>query len=225
VFSTNTRQTCKVVLERRGTKAGSFPVRIESILIPDETAKQMLCQSVLINHSESHDGQEDQRTSETDTPKAQAAAEMIVAGDAVRTIASLHKAAERIESLREERDFAERLLAAAPAIVLVLDLDGRIVRFNRCFEDLTGYRLEEVRGTDWFSTFLPGNNHEQVRGAFMRTLWGEIAPATVNLIRTRTGSILEIEWHSALLRDARGNVNAALSIGLDLTPRQPPQQS
>ena len=38
------------------------------------------------------------------------------------------------EALRRERDFAESLVETAQAIVLVLDRDGRILRFNRCFK-------------------------------------------------------------------------------------------
>ena len=226
VFSTNTRQTCKIVLERRSAKTGSSPVRIESILVPDETAKRMLCQSVLINVSESQSAQQrPEGLMRPGTSEAETAADAIVGSDAAGSIDALHKAAERLESLRGERDFAERMLATAPVVVLVLDLDGRIVRFNHCLEEITGYLLAEVRGADWFSTFLPGKDHERNRGVFMRTLWGEITPATVGPIRTKTGSIVEIEWHSALLRDARGHTSAALSIGLDLTQRQQLEQA
>ena len=58
-------------------------------------------------------------------------------------------------ALREQRDFAESLVETAQAVVLVLDLEGRILRFNRYLEELAGYRLEEVEGKDWFRHFLP----------------------------------------------------------------------
>src|SRR2546422_3755089 len=38
--------------------------------------------------------------------------------------------AERTEELQRQRDFAESLIETAQAIVLVLDTEGRIVRFN-----------------------------------------------------------------------------------------------
>jgi signal transduction histidine kinase len=59
-----------------------------------------------------------------------------------------------------------------------------------------------------------------IQSAFMRTLWGEIAPAAIHPIRTKRGSKVEIEWHNAVLRGAGGNVCAALSIGLDVTKRR-----
>ena len=43
--------------------------------------------------------------------------------------------------LRRDRDFVEGLLETAQAIVLVLDTEGRIVRFNPYMEEISGYRL------------------------------------------------------------------------------------
>lgn len=63
------------------------------------------------------------------------------------------KAVER--ELRQQRDFAETLIDTAQTIILVLDPEGRIVRFNDYMEKLSGWTLEEVSGRDWFSTFLP----------------------------------------------------------------------
>ena len=59
------------------------------------------------------------------------------------------------EAVRRERDFAEGLIATAQAIVLVLDGEGRIVRVNPFLEQVTGCRPDEVRGEDWFATFVP----------------------------------------------------------------------
>src|SRR5262249_22119279 len=55
-----------------------------------------------------------------------------------------------LEALRQERDFAESVIETAPAIVVVLDLDGRIVLCNSYLEELAGYGREEIQGRDWF---------------------------------------------------------------------------
>ena len=226
VFARSARQTCNLALERRVANSSSFPVRIESIAVPDEGGKRMLCQSVLINLSEVHEPQEGleglmgQGTSGASATAAETAAGPIAGSDAEADIGSLHTVPERLDALREQRDFAERQVETVPAILLVLDLDGCIVRFNRCFEDITGYRLKEVRGDDWIETFVPEGDREQVRAAFARTLRGEITSATIHPIRTRRGSNTEIEWHHTLLRDARAIACGSLSIGLDVTRRR-----
>ena len=49
--------------------------------------------------------------------------------------------------LRREREFSAALMAAVDALVVVLDPEGRIVRFNRASEKVSGYRAEQVVGT------------------------------------------------------------------------------
>jgi PAS domain-containing protein len=67
------------------------------------------------------------------------------------------------DALQRERDFAESLIETAQAIILVLDTEGRIVRFNPYLEEISGYDLEEVQGQDWITTFLPQRDHERIR--------------------------------------------------------------
>ena len=42
--------------------------------------------------------------------------------------------------------------------------DGKILRYNRYMEELSGYSLSEMSGKDWFSTFLP--NKEILKTVF-----------------------------------------------------------
>ena len=135
----------------------------------------------------------------------------------------LHDATERKEAeeaLRQERDFAEGLVETAPAIVLVLDPAGRIVRFNRYMEEISGYTLEEVRGRDWIETFLPEHEHEHIRELFHANLDDEPTRGTVNTVVTQDGDELDIEWYNTLLRDGEGRVTGVLSIGQDITERR-----
>ena len=124
------------------------------------------------------------------------------------------------EALRRERDFAESLVETAPTIVLVLDTDGHIVRFNTYMEEISGYRLQEVQGKDWFSTFLPQHDRERVRELFSKAIGGIQTRGNVNPIITRDGSRREIEWYDKTLKDTRGNVVGLVAIGQDITDRE-----
>lgn len=119
--------------------------------------------------------------------------------------------------LRQERDFAESLIETAHAVVLVLDRRGRIVRYNRFLEEISGHRLRDTAGRDWFETFLPERDCERVRRAFARSLRGEKAKGFVNPIVTETGEEREISWWDTQLRDDDGNVIGVLAIGHDVT--------
>ncbi|MFQ5683083.1 MAG: PAS domain S-box protein [Candidatus Binatia bacterium] len=123
------------------------------------------------------------------------------------------------EELRRERDFAESLIKTAQAIVLVLDSNGRIVRFNPFMEKISGYRLAEVKGKDWFTTFLPERDQELIRGLFL-SVWNNLERHGVNPIITRDHHERQIEWFSKTLKDTDGNTIGVLSVGQDITDRK-----
>ena len=49
------------------------------------------------------------------------------------------------EALQEERNVVSAILHTVGALVVVLDPQGRIVRFNRASEQVSGYALAEVK--------------------------------------------------------------------------------
>jgi hypothetical protein len=125
------------------------------------------------------------------------------------------------EALRKERDFVDSLIKTAQAIVLVVDPQGKIIRFNPYLEQLSGRRLEEVQGQDWITTFLPARERSQFGQVFAKSLAGA-AGELVNTspILTRDGRERVIEWYNRPLMDARGNLAGLLAIGHDITERQ-----
>ena len=124
------------------------------------------------------------------------------------------------EALRKEHDFVESLVETAQAIVLVLDPQARIVRFNAYMTEVSGYRLEEVQGKDWFTTFLPKRDHTAIRELFSRAVGDIQTRGNVNSIVAKDGRELEIEWYDKTLKDADDNVVGVLAIGQDVTERR-----
>ena len=139
----------------------------------------------------------------------------------VRDITARRRAAEE---LRQERDFAESLIETAQTIVLVLDPQGRIARFNSYMERLSGYRLDEVRGKDWFSIFLPQRDDARIRKVFRDALAELDVRGNVNPIVTKGGQEREIAWWAKTLRDGEGRVAGVLSIGQDVTDLREAQE-
>jgi len=124
------------------------------------------------------------------------------------------------EALRDEKDFAESLVETAQAIVLVLDTEGRIIRFNPYMEEVSGYSLEEVQGEDWFATFLPKCDQDRIRTLFLQAIDDIQTRGNVNPIVTKDGCERVIEWYDKTLKDAEGNTVGLLSIGQDITERK-----
>jgi PAS domain S-box-containing protein len=123
------------------------------------------------------------------------------------------------KELYYERDFAESIIETAQAIILVLDAKGRILSFNRYMEDVSGYRLEEVVGKDWFYTFLSERDRGSVSELFSKCVTGIQTCGNVNPIVTKDGREIEIEWHDKTLKGEDDKIIGLLAIGQDITER------
>ena len=121
------------------------------------------------------------------------------------------------EELRRSHAFAKNILDTAQTIILVLDPEGRIESFNPYMEKVCGYRLAEVRGKEWITTFLPERDHAWIRSVFQEALGDTLICGNLNAIVTKTGKERQILWSCRILKDASGQTTGVLSIGQDIT--------
>ncbi|MDP1928863.1 MAG: PAS domain S-box protein [Thiobacillus sp.] len=141
-------------------------------------------------------------------------------GRAIRMLGSSIDITERKRmeaALQQERDFAASIVDTAPVIILLLDTQGIIQHVNPFFEQLTGYRLNEIKGREWFSIFLPTRDQDRIRALFRSAAIGEPTRGNINTIITRSGEEREIEWNDQALRDVDGTITGLLAIGQDVT--------
>jgi PAS domain S-box-containing protein len=123
------------------------------------------------------------------------------------------------QALHSEKDFVSSLVQTAQAIVMVLDPDGRIVQFNPYMEEVSGYKLEAVKGKDWFTAFLPEEDREQARELFRRAIRDIRTKGNTSAIVTQSGERRYIEWYDRTLRDPQGKLVGLLAVGQDVTQR------
>lgn len=119
--------------------------------------------------------------------------------------------------LEEQLEFMDTVAENTEAIILVLDLEGRIVRFNPALEELCGYGLDEVAGEEWIDVFVPSEDRERIGETFKQTTEEVDTSGTVNAILTKAGSERRVVWSNALLRNRAGEPYAVLAIGHDVT--------
>ncbi len=124
------------------------------------------------------------------------------------------------EAVRKERDFADSLIETAQVIVLVLDPQGRIVRFNPYLEGVLGYRLEELKGREWIAGFVPEHERERLSG-LLSISGGQVKSAAhVSPITTRDGGARLIAWSNTTLTGPDGAVAYVISTGIDITDQR-----
>ena len=129
----------------------------------------------------------------------------------------------RSQELRAVTTLQNAILDQAGALMVVLDREGRIRRFNRACEALTGYAFAEVEGRVVWDVMVPPDEREKVRqeafDALARNRQAQRGTYTNHWV-SRDGKKRLIEWSNAVLPDEHGKMAFMVSIGIDITERR-----
>ena len=128
-------------------------------------------------------------------------------------------------AFREERDFVTAVLDTAGVLVVVLDREGLIERFNRACEAITGYSFEEVRGKHVWDTFTLPEEKDQVVSVVQQLQNGRPIPEIEHHWVTRSGEQRLIAWSYTVLLDDTGLVRHIIKTGIDVTERRKAEQA
>ena len=142
----------------------------------------------------------------------------------------------RVESLLSiTRDITERrknedmLRIAAAAFetheaIVITDVNARIIRVNRAFQDITGYSADEVQGRN--PSLLSAQRHEP---AFYAQMWDSIHTRgswTGELWSKRKNGELYPKWMTiTAVKDARSEVTQYVGIFSDISEQKRAQES
>jgi diguanylate cyclase (GGDEF)-like protein/PAS domain S-box-containing protein len=117
----------------------------------------------------------------------------------------------------------ERLLLAAldaaASLIVILTADGRLVRWNRACEELTGYTEDRLRGELALLELVPEEEHERARDALGALAEGRRLTNVEFHWRDRSGEQRLIQWSGAVLADD-GRVSHVVAAGTDITERR-----
>ena len=122
------------------------------------------------------------------------------------------------EEFRKERDFTNAILDTVASLVMVLDREGLITRFNRACEKATSYSYQEIQGQHIWDTLTanPANAREKVE----QLLAGNYPSTHESFWITRCGEQRLISWSSTVLLDNEGKVEYIIATGIDITDRK-----
>ena len=125
---------------------------------------------------------------------------------------------KRAEQLLEtERNFATAVVDTVGALILVLDPDGTVVRFNRECERITGYQAREVIGSPLWDLLKSPDDNAHFREVFERLRAGMVPASFEGPWVSRSGVRHAIDWSTTTLRGARGVLEYVILTGIDVT--------
>ena len=122
-------------------------------------------------------------------------------------------------ALARERDYSSLLVEGANALIVGLDLDGRITIFNRPAELLTGHRREDVLGRNCLELLVPPDHRAEVWKEFRNLTETGLPHDFEAPIVTATGTERVIAWRGSLLHAGEA-VIGTICFGLDITERK-----
>ncbi len=128
-------------------------------------------------------------------------------------------------ALREAQGYADAIVDAIAALIVVLDGEGRIMRFNRACESATGWNAAEVLGQPFFGIFVPLEQRDGVRAVFARLRSGDFPNRHENDWLRRDGSRVTIAWSNTCTVDAAGQVRFVVGTGTDVTDQRRTEQT
>ncbi len=126
-----------------------------------------------------------------------------------------HKRAE--VELARERDFIRVVFDRSNALIAVLDMQGRLVRWNGRCEELTGFHESDVRQQPIVQLIDQVREKAKVQRIIRLARTGRAPASGVNPVLTRDGRVLSVSWSASLLRTDSGDPEFIVVTAADIS--------
>jgi PAS domain S-box-containing protein len=124
------------------------------------------------------------------------------------------------EALQEERNVVSAILHTVGALVVVLDPEGSIIRFNRACERTSGYSFAEVAGQKIWDLLMVPEEVDRFKSVFQQLRSDQFPSDFEGYLVKRDGARRLIAWSSTLLPGNGGTPTYFIATGIDITERK-----
>jgi len=124
------------------------------------------------------------------------------------------------QELEIERQIISKAIDTTACLIVVLDSQGRIVRFNQACEKTTGYSLAEVVDKYVWDLFLIPEEVEPIQTVFAKLNAENYYSEYQNYWRTKNGDKRFISWSNTVMIHGDGLVQYVIATGIDITDRK-----
>ncbi|NNF00700.1 MAG: PAS domain S-box protein, partial [Pyrinomonadaceae bacterium] len=123
-----------------------------------------------------------------------------------------------LDALKQEKDFVSTIVEASNLLVMVVDLEGRIVKFNRACVETSGYDLEEVKGRIYWNMLIPPEEAAAIKLTHRKLDDDLFDKEYINHWITKTESLRLISWRNSVIKDDDGT-EFIVATGIDITEK------
>lgn len=141
----------------------------------------------------------------------------VVVRRSLTQLVSRRRLSEAEAQLKREYEFSGAILETSGALIIVVNAEGEIVRFNPACEILTGYRMEEVIGKSFWNIFLSEREHERSKQSLRDMLENQLPHQREGYMLTKTGEHRLISWSLTTLSNELNQAEFIIACGMDIT--------
>jgi diguanylate cyclase (GGDEF)-like protein/PAS domain S-box-containing protein len=116
-----------------------------------------------------------------------------------------------------DSELLDAVLDAAASLIVVVDAEGRLVRWNRACEALLGYTASEMEAPHALFDLIPAGERRIAEDGMRALRAGESPVRAEFQWRTRDGDLRLIAWSTTALTGPDGEVTYMVGSGIDVT--------
>ncbi len=123
--------------------------------------------------------------------------------------------------MEKQNNSAQMYFECADVLMIAIGSDESVADINGKASEILGYSRLEVKGKNWFDTFVPEAEREGARRLFHDMLTGSLRHmhSEYSLV-TRQGEERTYNFHNILVSDEKGKTLGVISSGDDVTERK-----
>ena len=126
-------------------------------------------------------------------------------------------------ALKKEKETVQKYLDIAGVMIVIVDLDMKVLVINKKACEVIGYEEKEVMGKNAIDIFIPEDIRPEVKTYINKLIADNIdkieSTKFNDIVLTKNGQRRTIAWDLVFLKDDMGKVTGILSSGEDITER------
>lgn len=122
-----------------------------------------------------------------------------------------------VDTLLEDTDLSKIIVDNSNVVMIIWSLEGKLIKFNKYAQALTGFSQDEVIGHKWRGRLITEEQCPKINKLFDGYRVGKVPPEHEGKLLTKEKQVLDILWINHVIRDAHNSISCGISIGMNIT--------